>query len=302
VGLELITWRLLPLLLLKKTRYRVERMMKYFLVQRIASLVWLISTEVGILEDFPTTNTHWVELLGIVALLLKVGVFPFHGWVMELINKREIGTTLFLLTIQKIIPTVIFMKLLSFIKLPFQWNVVVGLGLIFVIFSLFNFTKPIFLFFLSGIYHFSLIFFIMGHVGSNSVILYYFAVYIAYLGFCGWLLVVNQQEIKIHFRRQFTWGGFGILMGMRGLPPFTIFFLKGLFLHTVFFSWGDLFIFSLFGLITLYIFFFVIIFLEGATNTRNPTQPALLSEILTPPTPLMFSGGLARFFRLGLLL
>nr|YP_010952645.1 NADH dehydrogenase subunit 2 [Empoascanara falcata]WMQ53065.1 NADH dehydrogenase subunit 2 [Empoascanara falcata] len=104
-GLELSLITLLPLM---RTNLIItsESMMKYFLIQSISSGFLII----GLMLMISSLSKSNVLLTS--SLLLKMGVAPFHSWLISVIESLEIVPLLLALTISKIAPLMI----LSFIQ------------------------------------------------------------------------------------------------------------------------------------------------------------------------------------------
>lgn len=67
----------IPLILLSKTGREAEAGVKYFLVQTIASVLFLV----GVL-GLKLHPDFFFNLL-VVGLMIKIGVAPFHNWVLR---------------------------------------------------------------------------------------------------------------------------------------------------------------------------------------------------------------------------
>jgi len=89
-----------------KRNFSFELSLKYFLVQRGASALflifslWISLTFKGILEN-----------LILIRLLVKLGRVPFHGWIFSLFKRLNLWTILILSTAQKLIPMVTLISL-----------------------------------------------------------------------------------------------------------------------------------------------------------------------------------------------
>nr|QWE50985.1 NADH dehydrogenase subunit 2 [Planorbella pilsbryi] len=101
IGMELGMIGLFPLLLLSLSSSSKESMMKYFLVQSLASAIMFIS---GIVYF------HFFELFSIcvyffmMSLSLKLGFFPGHFWVSNVVNSLSWISNLLILGPLKIAP------------------------------------------------------------------------------------------------------------------------------------------------------------------------------------------------------
>ncbi len=97
--IELSVLRLIPILLKRGVLRSVTSGLKYFLRQSPASLLILFS--------FCVLNTGVVFLVLPLALVFKLGLPPFHGWVFSLRSEINVGELGLVLTIQKFLPLTI---------------------------------------------------------------------------------------------------------------------------------------------------------------------------------------------------
>ncbi len=104
VGIELNTLTFIPLMLVLKTGREGESAIKYFLRQTVASVAFLI----GILgvKFYPAFS-----LIVLVALFIKIGVAPFHGWLVSVGENLDWFVLYLMLTLQKINPLVLLVSL-----------------------------------------------------------------------------------------------------------------------------------------------------------------------------------------------
>jgi len=79
----------------------LENSIKYFLVQRPSSILFLMSL-LGRRIRFK------LEFIIRLAILLKLGRSPFHGWFLSILNNRDIVIYTLLATVQKLIPLLVF--------------------------------------------------------------------------------------------------------------------------------------------------------------------------------------------------
>jgi NADH:ubiquinone oxidoreductase subunit 2 (subunit N) len=98
LSLELRTFSFLPIIISRSQSSFSAG--KYFFVQRIGSVLILISLFIG-LSNFST-------MFFIIALILKLGIAPFHFWLPKLVSTLQSKEILFLLVWQKIGPLYIF--------------------------------------------------------------------------------------------------------------------------------------------------------------------------------------------------
>nr|QXG82646.1 NADH dehydrogenase subunit 2 [Orthomus sp. BMNH 1042407] len=114
MGLEINLLSFIPLLKKKKNPYTTESSIKYFLVQALASTMFLFSimmimTMENLISDIFNINAFLVMIIN-SSLLLKMGAAPFHFWFPEIIEGMDWINSLILMTWQKIAP----MMLLSY--------------------------------------------------------------------------------------------------------------------------------------------------------------------------------------------
>nr|YP_004940575.1 NADH dehydrogenase subunit 2 [Carabus mirabilissimus mirabilissimus]YP_009737799.1 NADH dehydrogenase subunit 2 [Carabus changeonleei]ACT36231.1 NADH dehydrogenase subunit 2 [Carabus mirabilissimus mirabilissimus]QHW07534.1 NADH dehydrogenase subunit 2 [Carabus changeonleei] len=114
MGLEINLLSFIPLLKKKNDPFSTESSIKYFLVQTLASTMFLFSMMLimmmkNMISDLMNINQFMTMMIN-TALLLKMGVAPFHFWLPEIIEGMNWINSLILMTWQKIAP----MMLLSY--------------------------------------------------------------------------------------------------------------------------------------------------------------------------------------------
>nr|YP_009380100.1 NADH dehydrogenase subunit 2 [Isodiametra pulchra]ARS00903.1 NADH dehydrogenase subunit 2 [Isodiametra pulchra] len=267
--LEIVSWALLPILLQKKSLTTKEGMMKYFMIQSLASLLFLGSLllwEESFMGTGMSGSLKWSWGCSF-SLLLKMGFFPFHGWVMELLSASDFIIALILLGLQKILPLVLFLKLSLWQEWPiFLSYTILMLTCIFLLWGLPQVKSFILLFFFSGIYHLSVLFFMMMNEIPSLYLVVYFGFYLFFLFVIFFVLqsckIFLQQDLLLKTGQHFLFIG----LAVSGLPPFAMFFMKSFFLYHVSFAMTDLSIFFLITLIVIYMFSFLSFFFESGSN------------------------------------
>nr|YP_009045939.1 NADH dehydrogenase subunit 2 [Triops australiensis]CDR98435.1 NADH dehydrogenase subunit 2 [Triops australiensis] len=111
IGLELNVLSFIPIILNKNNQQLTEASVKYFLIQALASVIFLSN---AIMNSFYFLNSILFICLITVSLLLKLGASPFHMWFPMVAEGLPWNKFLILATIQKINP----LLLLSIIS----WN------------------------------------------------------------------------------------------------------------------------------------------------------------------------------------
>nr|ARH53792.1 NADH dehydrogenase subunit 2 [Curculio elephas] len=108
MGLEVNLMSIMPLLKSYNNKYSSESTMKYFIVQAMASLLFLFSV-----FFFVCVKDHSIELnivsslLLNTTLLLKMGAAPFHFWMPEVLSGLSWELIFIIVTWQKIAPMII---------------------------------------------------------------------------------------------------------------------------------------------------------------------------------------------------
>nr|QHN89247.1 NADH dehydrogenase subunit 2 [Tapinoma melanocephalum] len=83
----------------------------YYIIQIIPSMILIFSISLNNMNLF---NKHFLNLLILLSLMIKLGIPPFHFWMVSLSSYMNWNLLFFMLTIQKIIPFYI----LSMINIP----------------------------------------------------------------------------------------------------------------------------------------------------------------------------------------
>nr|YP_009462887.1 NADH dehydrogenase subunit 2 [Biomphalaria straminea]AUW35085.1 NADH dehydrogenase subunit 2 [Biomphalaria straminea] len=101
IGMEVGMISLFPLLVMNYFSSSKESMMKYFLIQSLASVMMFVS---GILYFNYLEQINLVNYLFLMSLSLKLGIFPGHFWVPSLVNSLSWISNLMILGPLKIAP------------------------------------------------------------------------------------------------------------------------------------------------------------------------------------------------------
>nr|ALO76249.1 NADH deshydrogenase subunit 2 [Craspedophorus nobilis] len=108
MGLEINLLSFIPLLKSKNNPFSSESSIKYFLVQALASTIFLFSIMMimmtsNLISDILNINMFLIMMVN-SSLLLKMGAAPFHFWFPEIIEGMSWINSLVLMTWQKIAP------------------------------------------------------------------------------------------------------------------------------------------------------------------------------------------------------
>nr|BAG70008.1 NADH dehydrogenase subunit 2 [Chrysolina aurichalcea] len=109
IGLEINLLSIIPLLKSPKSLYPSEASMKYFITQSLASTILLLAVLLmsNLNEFMPQNSSLFLIILINSALLMKIGMAPFHWWFPEVIEGLSWNSSFLLLTWQKLGPMII---------------------------------------------------------------------------------------------------------------------------------------------------------------------------------------------------
>nr|QRW36410.1 NADH dehydrogenase subunit 2 [Sanfilippodytes vilis] len=111
MGLEINLLSFIPMINMKNNQFSSESSMKYFLIQALASSVFLFSiimiiSKTKMMNDFFMFNNTLIMLMN-SSILIKLGAAPFHFWFPEIMEGLNWMNSLILMTWQKIAPMMI---------------------------------------------------------------------------------------------------------------------------------------------------------------------------------------------------
>nr|QRW36280.1 NADH dehydrogenase subunit 2 [Graptodytes eremitus] len=111
MGLEINLLSFIPLISSKNNMYSSESSMKYFLIQAMASSMFLFSIIITMLKSKMINELLLLNNMMFMfmnsTILLKMGAAPFHFWFPEIMESLNWMNSLLLLTWQKIAPMII---------------------------------------------------------------------------------------------------------------------------------------------------------------------------------------------------
>nr|YP_010478436.1 NADH dehydrogenase subunit 2 [Nesophrosyne ponapona]UVI59880.1 NADH dehydrogenase subunit 2 [Nesophrosyne ponapona] len=124
MGLELMLMSFIPFLQ-NENPLSSESMIKYFIVQSIASTLFLFSVSVMLVGDSMMKTSN--EMILTAAMLIKLGSAPFHNWVLMIVEPMEIFPMTCMLTIMKIPPLVVMHQINSkLLTIPILLGMIIG--------------------------------------------------------------------------------------------------------------------------------------------------------------------------------
>nr|AMW90857.1 NADH dehydrogenase subunit 2 [Gekko japonicus] len=107
VGLELNTLSILPVIIKSHHPRATEAATKYFLIQAAAAALILLASTLNAWQtghwSITHTSAHTTTIITL-AILLKLGIAPMHGWYPEVLQGSTMNTALIISTWQKLAP------------------------------------------------------------------------------------------------------------------------------------------------------------------------------------------------------
>lgn len=187
----------------------MEFIIKYFLIQRITSVILVVLCSI-----------YYNLFFFVVVILLKIGIPPFHLWILDILKIETQWNNFFILiTFQKyylflLISTKI-QQMVIFIRLLFAF--VVFFSIVNLIFN----NKIIFIIFFSRRVH--SVWIIIRLILSFKIFLLYFIIYTSTIKTLTFLINDNNVITTYNINNIILWWIFWVFMGF---PPFSIFIMK----------------------------------------------------------------------------
>nr|AET09674.1 NADH dehydrogenase subunit 2 [Gondogeneia antarctica] len=249
IGMEINLLSFIPLML-SKSKYSAESMLKYFLIQSLASIIYMLSLITQ--NDFFLFN-----ILMISTLCMKMGVAPLHQWLMPVIEGMSWPNIFLLLTLQKLIPLVLLSITLSEHSTILVNFFIINSALVGSLGGLTQTSLPKIMAY-SSIAHMSWL--IVSLTLSDFIWTVYFSFYTLILFSAISLFHLNQiYSLNNLISKNKYLNGLllsTVFMSLSGLPPFTGFFPKLIVMQTLISSM-NLFILSILLTSTLISLFFM---------------------------------------------
>uniref|UniRef100_UPI00315D699E NADH dehydrogenase subunit 2 n=1 Tax=Centrotypus assamensis TaxID=3038120 RepID=UPI00315D699E len=214
VGLEMSLMSFLPMMS-NKSKLNSESCIKYFIMQSLSSSIMMM----GVIM---MSNETSYEPILMLAMMIKLGVSPFHTWMISIIEGLNFYSTFMLLTLMKMIPFQILMytnqNLTLFIVMSLLAGSVSGLNQ--------NSIKKMLSY--SSIFNMA---FIISCISNYTIWMYFFWLYSMSL----LLLTMMMTNMNLNFINQFMFNTYSnlvkimtwlTLLSMGGFPPLMGFFGK----------------------------------------------------------------------------
>nr|URW97247.1 NADH dehydrogenase subunit 2 [Crocidura baluensis] len=120
LGFEMNMMAIVPILMKKYSPRSMEAATKYFLTQATASMILMLAIIINLMYSGQWTITNMenytASTLITIALVMKLGLAPFHFWVPEVTQGVSLNSGLILLTWQKIAPLTLLYQIYSSIN------------------------------------------------------------------------------------------------------------------------------------------------------------------------------------------
>nr|ACY36856.1 NADH dehydrogenase subunit 2 [Crocidura lepidura] len=120
LGFEMNMMAIVPILMKKYSPRSMEAATKYFLTQATASMILMLAIIINLMYSGQWTITnmenYMASTLITIALVMKLGLAPFHFWVPEVTQGVSLNSGLILLTWQKIAPLTLLYQIYSSIN------------------------------------------------------------------------------------------------------------------------------------------------------------------------------------------
>nr|YP_010555941.1 NADH dehydrogenase subunit 2 [Comatella stelligera]UYR95509.1 NADH dehydrogenase subunit 2 [Comatella stelligera] len=117
ISLEINTISIIPIILSNQNRRNIEASIKYFIIQAIAASLLLNATLINFWNNGSWLITNPLNIFSnqiiTIALLLKIGLAPFHFWYPEVLQGINLINGLLLTTWQKIAPIIIIFNIIN---------------------------------------------------------------------------------------------------------------------------------------------------------------------------------------------
>nr|YP_010610824.1 NADH dehydrogenase subunit 2 [Nanatka castenea]WAP91645.1 NADH dehydrogenase subunit 2 [Nanatka castenea] len=214
-GLEISLMSFLPLMI-SKNLLSSECMMKYFIIQGMSSSMLML----GFM--FMLMTIKMSTFFMITSLMLKIGMSPFHNWVLSIIEGLDYSAIFILLTLIKISPLMILAYINILVWIPVMLSLVVGatLGI--------NQNSMRKILGYSSIYNLG---FTCSCISEMSLWLIYMMIY-SFMLLC---VIFMIQKLNVHYLNQIMINDFNLktkisfwlmMMSFGGVPPMLGFLSK----------------------------------------------------------------------------
>nr|QUB07059.1 NADH dehydrogenase subunit 2 [Lilioceris yunnana] len=275
VGLEINLMAILPLMTSNNNKFPAEAALKYFITQVFASTMLLMSMIIFSMEqEFLNLNSfQFMEIIFNIALLIKLGMAPFHVWFPEVLEGLNWKMCLLMLTWQKIAPMMVLMLYCN--KIYFLTTMIMISTLISSIIGLNQISMRKIMAY-SSINHMAWMMSII--ITYKSMWMIYFIIYsiitiTLVMTFMKFNIYTTKQLFNIFEKNKIlNLINLGSFLSLGGLPPFLGFLPKWIALTSLVKAklWFTSLVLIIFTLIVL--FFYLRLTMPSFLLTKNETQ------------------------------
>jgi NADH:ubiquinone oxidoreductase subunit 2 (subunit N) len=207
ISFELNTLIFLPLLKTKYYLFITEAIMKYFLLQSVCSITLILG---------------WIifknRFFFIVILIVKIGLPPFHWWVIDFLKLNNWTSFFLLITIQKL---GLLILISYFLNEKFYFLFFILFSIVLSLLNIWFLNNIFYLIIFSSIIHNSWL--LVGIIFSIKLFVIYF---LSYLILIILLIIIFKNNNLILFNQNINSWKLMLCWILIGLPPFSIFIIK----------------------------------------------------------------------------
>ena len=223
--LEINMLRFLPIIS-SGLNIELENSVKYFLIQRWASIIFLIS------YFFCSYFINSIRILLILSIFIKLGISPFHTWFISILKTCSLYILMLLSSLQKIIPLIILNNVFFFFRIFYFCIIMTIIFLVIILSSVININKLLALSSLGNI-----LWLISSNLLSLKLMILFLTIYVfllmgIYLFYNSFYYNLFIQINRINFFDKIIIVLLFISLG--GMPPLLGFLRKFLILKIIF--------------------------------------------------------------------
>nr|YP_010614353.1 NADH dehydrogenase subunit 2 [Dalbulus maidis]WAS32287.1 NADH dehydrogenase subunit 2 [Dalbulus maidis] len=224
MGLEMSMMAFIPMIQ-NFNQLSSESMIKYFIIQSIASTLFLF----GIISMLIGVNTK-NELLMLMSMLIKLGMAPFHNWMLMIIQYINYSEMFILLTVMKIAPISIMHQIQSNMMI-----IPIAMSMIISSISCMNQSSMRKIMAWSSIYSVSMM---MISINNMSIPMTYMLVYSMML----MMILFLANKLKINYINQMVFNEYSLwikmtvwfnMLSLGGFPPTMGFIIKVMIIQSL---------------------------------------------------------------------
>nr|YP_010478423.1 NADH dehydrogenase subunit 2 [Nesophrosyne sp. 246 GMB-2012]UVI59867.1 NADH dehydrogenase subunit 2 [Nesophrosyne sp. 246 GMB-2012] len=220
MGLELVLMSFVPLMQ-NENLLSAEAMIKYFIVQSIASTMFLFSIAIMLVGDSMMNELN--ETILTTSLLIKLGSAPFHSWVLAVVEPLSIFPLTTMLTVMKLPPLVVMHQInTKFLTIPILSGMLISSV------ACLNQTSIRSTLGYSSIYNMSLMMIILPSMIETTMFLTIYTMMMILLAKSIKTMKINyiNQMISNNFNNWLSMTFWLNMLSMAGFPPLMGFFIK----------------------------------------------------------------------------